>query len=76
MDDSPGPEVRALFGCRALRAGLGCNGAGGVGPTRVLYLLWVGAIEEEPSASAMAAPWTAEGRAAAVGGGRAAGGSR
>ena len=34
MDDSPGPEVRALLGGRALRAGLGCDGAGGVGLTR------------------------------------------
>ena len=33
MDDSPRPEVRALLGSGALRAGLGCDGVGGVGPT-------------------------------------------
>ena len=56
MDDSPGPEVWALLGGGALQDGLGCNGAGRVGPTRVWYLLWAGAIEEEPSASAPAMP--------------------
>ena len=66
MDDSPGPEVWALLGGGALRASLGCDGAGRVGPTRVWYLLWAGAIEEEPSASAAAveAAVAAEGRAA------------
>ena len=66
MDDSPGPEVRALLGGGALKAGLGCYGAGGVGPTRVWYLLWAGATEEEPSASAAAveAAAAAEGPAA------------
>ena len=54
MDDSPGPEVWALLGGRALRVGLGCDGASRVGPTRVWYLLCVGATEEEPSASATA----------------------
>ena len=32
MDDSPGPEVLTLLAGGALRAGLGCEGAGGVGP--------------------------------------------
>ena len=35
MDDSPGPEVRALLGGGALRAGLGCDEVGRVGPTQV-----------------------------------------
>ena len=35
VDDSLGPNVRALLGSGALRAGLGCEGGGGVGPTRV-----------------------------------------
>ena len=61
MDDSPGPEVRALLGGGALRASLGCDRAGGVGPTRVWYLLWAGTTEEEPSASAAAVPWTTAG---------------
>ena len=51
MDDSPGPEVRALLAGGALRTRRGCKGAGGVGPIRVYYLLWAGAIDEEPSAS-------------------------
>ena len=35
MDDSLGPEVQALLDGGALRAGLGCGGDGGVGPTLV-----------------------------------------
>ena len=35
MEDSPGPEVRALLDGGALRAGLECGGDGGMGPTRV-----------------------------------------
>ena len=34
-DDSPGPDVRAFLAGGALQAGLGCEGAGGVGPTHV-----------------------------------------
>ena len=66
MDDSPGPEVRALLGGGALRAGLGCDGADKVGPTWVWYLLWAGATEEEPSASVatVEATTTTEGHAA------------
>ena len=66
MDDSPGPKVRALLGGGALRAGLECYGTGGVGPTRVWYLLWAGAIKEEPltSTAAVEAAAAAEGRAA------------
>ena len=56
MDDSSGPEVQALLGGGALRAGLGCDRADGVGPTRVWYLVWAGATEEEPSALAAAVP--------------------
>ena len=65
MDDSPRPEVQVLLGHGALRAGLGCDGAGGVGPTQVWYLLWAGATEEEPSASVAVgeAVAAAEGRA-------------
>ena len=68
MDDSPGPEVRALLGDGDLRAGMGCEGAGRVGPTRVRYLLWARATEEEPSASAAAveAAAVAEGHAAGM----------
>ena len=66
MDDSPGPEVRALLGCGALWAGLGCEEACKVGPTLVWYLLWARATEEEPSASAAAVPWTAVGAGEAV----------
>ena len=61
MDDSTRPEVLALLGGGVLRAGLGCYGAGGVGPTRVWYLLWAGATKEEPSASAAVEPWIAIG---------------
>ena len=43
LDDSPRPEVRALLNGGALRDGLGCGGEGGVGPTRVWYLLGAGA---------------------------------
>ena len=60
-EDSPRPEVRALLDGRALRDGLGCDREGGVGPTRVWYLLgaraatpgeWeVGVGEEEPTAA-------------------------
>ena len=35
MDESPGPEVWALLAGGALQAGLGCEGAGGVGLTQV-----------------------------------------
>ena len=42
MEDSPGPEVLALLNGGALRDGLGCDGPGGVGPTRVWYLLGAG----------------------------------
>ena len=60
MDDSPGLEVMALLGGGALRAGLGCEGSGGVGLTRVLYLLSAGATYEEPTPAAVAAlPWMA-----------------
>ena len=34
-DDSPGPNIWALLAGGALQAGLGCEGAGGVGPTLV-----------------------------------------
>ena len=40
----------------ALRDGLGCDGVGGVGPTRVWYLLRTRASEEEPTAKL---PWVA-----------------
>ena len=43
MEDSPGPEVRALLDGGALRDGLGCGGEGGVGLTQVWYLLGTGA---------------------------------
>ena len=49
MEDSPGLEVLALSDGGALRDGLGCDGAGGVGLTRVWYLLGPGASEEEPT---------------------------
>ena len=49
MEDSPRPEVLALLDGGVLRAGLGCDGAGGVGPTRVWYLLGAGASKEEPT---------------------------
>ena len=54
MEDSLRPEVLALLDGGALRTGLGCDGAGGVGPTRVWYLLRVGASEEEPTTGL---PW-------------------
>ena len=41
MEDSPRPEVWALLDGGALRDGLGFNGEGRVGPTRVWYLLRV-----------------------------------
>ena len=62
----------------AFRDGLGCGGEGGVGPTRVWYLLGVravaprgweaGAAEEEPTtALPLAATGAAAGGAAAAG---------
>ena len=53
LEDSPGPKVRALLDGGALRDGLGCGGEGGVGLTRVWYLLGAGAVaaEEEPTAA-------------------------
>ena len=39
MEDSPRQEVRALLDCGALRDGLGCGEDGGMGLTRVWYLL-------------------------------------
>ena len=56
LEDSLRPKVLALLDGGALRAGMGCDGAGGVGPTRVWYLLGVGASEEEPTARL---PWVA-----------------
>ena len=56
LEDSPGPEVLAFLDGGALRAGLGCDGASGVGPTRVWYLLGEGASEEEPT---VGLPWVA-----------------
>ena len=38
MEDSLGPEIRALLEGGALRVGLRCGGDGGVGPTLVSYL--------------------------------------
>ena len=75
MDDSPGLDVLALLGGGALRASLGCDGAGGVGLTQVWYLLWAGATEEEPSASTTTMTWRAAGarEAAMTTEGRAAG---
>ena len=35
LEDSPGPDVRALLEGEALRRGLGCTGKGARGPTRV-----------------------------------------
>ena len=65
MDDYLASEVWALLEGGALQAGLRCDGEGGVGPTRVWYLLLAGATEEEPSASAavVEAAAAAEGRA-------------
>ena len=56
MEDSPRPEVLTLLDGGPLRAGLGCDGAGGVGPTRVWYLLGAGALEEDPTTRL---PWVA-----------------
>ena len=39
LEDSPRPEVRALLDGGALRNGLGCGEEGGMGSTRVWYLL-------------------------------------
>ena len=84
MEDSPRPEVLALLDGGALRAGLGCDGAGGVGPTRVWYLLGAGASEEEPTeelpwvaavANKAAATAAVVGGVAATGGGEVAGGA-
>ena len=61
LEDSPKPEVQALLDDGALHDGLECGREGGVGPTRVWYLLgagagaaapggWnVGAAKEEPT---------------------------
>ena len=49
LEDSPGPEVRALLNGGAFRDGLGYGGEGGVGPTLVWYLLRAGAAAEEPT---------------------------
>ena len=46
LEDS---QVLVLLDGGALRAGLGRDGAGEVGPTRVWYLLGAGASEEEPT---------------------------
>ena len=43
MEDSLGPEVRALLDGGALWDGLGCGGEGEVWPTRVWYLHGIGA---------------------------------
>ena len=44
MEDSPGLDVRALFGGGNLLAGRGCGEDGGLGPTRMSYLRGVGAV--------------------------------
>ena len=44
MEDSPGPDVRALFGGGNFPAGRGCGGDGGVGPTHMSYLRGAGAV--------------------------------
>ena len=46
MEDSPEPDVRALFGGGNLLAGRGYGGDGGVGPMRVSYLHGVEAVGE------------------------------
>ena len=56
LEDSPGPKVLAHLDGGALRAGLGCDGPGGVGTTRVWYLLEAGASEEKPTTGL---PWVA-----------------
>ena len=58
MKDSPRPEVLALLDGEALRAGLGCDGADIVRPTRVWYLLGAGASEEAPTTGL---PWVVTG---------------
>ena len=70
MEDSPGPEVRALLDGGALWAGLGCGREGGVGPTLVWYRLGAGAAAEETTAAgtATAAVGGAAAGATAVGG--------
>ena len=45
-----GPRSWLSWTVGPLRAGLGCDGAGGVGLTRVWYLLEEGASEQEPTA--------------------------
>ena len=44
LEDSLGPEVRALLEGGGLRDGRGCGGDGGKGPTRVSYLCGAGAV--------------------------------
>ena len=48
--DSPRPEVRALLDGGVLWEGLGYGEDGGLGSTRVRYLLRIAAVEEEPTA--------------------------
>ena len=44
MEDSPRPDVRALFGGRNPLASRGCGGDGRVGPTHVSYLRGAGVV--------------------------------
>ena len=48
--DSPRPEVQALLDGGVLWEGLGYGEDGGLGSTRVRYLLRIAAVEEEPTA--------------------------
>ena len=70
MEDSPRPKVWALLDGGALRAGLGCGGDGGMGPTLVWYRLGAGSAAEETTTSL---PRAAAGVATAVAGGATAG---